>query len=108
MELEFIEKRDRGTDPYVWQPFEDHSGFTDHWWERPMLVEEGSTNIEIRSDGVEVARVEMGEGVNIDHYVGVPLLGAHTLEIRFLEVSTGYRRRGNWCSRRSHSDGCLP
>lgn len=38
--------------------------------------------------GAEVARVELKEDVDIEHYANVPAIGSERLEIAFIEVAT--------------------
>jgi|AutmiccBRH37_all_1029493.scaffolds.fasta_scaffold64083_1 hypothetical protein len=45
--------------------------------------------------GAEVARVELKEDVDIEHYASVPAIGSERLEIAFIEVATSeYESRG--------------
>ena len=63
-----------------------------HWWSRIRLYD--AVFFEVRSEGIEVARVELDEHVHIEHYPDVPLLGDAALEIQLIEVHQKHRRQG--------------
>ena len=44
--------------------------------------------------GAELARVELKEEVDIEHYSNVPTIGSERLEITFIEVATAECGRG--------------
>lgn len=93
MNLELVTVQRGGRSKYA-PPFDEHDGYTEHWWNRPMGNEPESRFIQVLSDGVEVARVELDEKVGIAHYEGTPDLGDVALEIQFIEVSDKYQRQG--------------
>lgn len=95
MDLVLIEKR-RGPDDnrYSWRPFADSEGFEDRWWDDIKSFDDTSTYLEVCRAGIEVARVELGERVNIEHYLDVPPLGDTALEIQLIEVHKEHRRQG--------------
>ena len=92
-ELDLVTVQRGGRSKYA-PPFDEHDGFTDDWWNRPMGDEPKYRFIQVLSDGVEVARVELDEKVYTAHYEGAPNLGDTALEIQFIEVSDKYRRQG--------------
>jgi hypothetical protein len=95
MDLELIEKR-RGADDdrYAWRPFISNVGFKNHWWNDGRRFGDTSTYIQVCRAGTEVARVELRQRVDIDHYLYVPPLGGTALEVGLIEVGTKYRRQG--------------
>ncbi|MBM0255630.1 GNAT family N-acetyltransferase [Micromonospora sp. 4G55] len=95
MTFDFIEKRPGPGDRLVWFPFADNDDFNPSWWNHRSFYGESSyTLLEVHSDGVEVARIELDSDVAIDHYVGTPQLGDTALEIQLIEVAASQRRRG--------------
>jgi GNAT superfamily N-acetyltransferase len=74
--------------------FDEHDGFTEHWWNGSIGDHPQYRFIQVRRDRVEVARVELDEKVHTAHYQGAPDLGDIALEIQFIEVSDKYRRQG--------------
>ena len=81
-----------------WFPFtyeEAGLGFTDQWWHHGP-VHPGSTSIYLRvlENNTEVARVELDNEVEFDHYADVLTLGTTALEIQFIEVHVDHRGRG--------------
>lgn len=71
------------------------SGFTFDWWYHgPVHGDSQSTFLRVVESGEEVARVHLDDEVWIDHYAGVPSLGAAGLAVQFIEVHTGRRLRG--------------
>jgi GNAT superfamily N-acetyltransferase len=93
MNLDLVAVQRGGRSKYA-PPFDEHDGFTDRWWNRPMGDEPECRFIQVLNDGVEVARVELDEKVYTAHYEGAPNLGDTALEIQFIEVSDKYRREG--------------
>ncbi len=99
MSLEFIDHRRGLADQYSWVPSFDWSvGYgNDQWWDdvRYYYVSE-PWFVQVREDGVEVARVELDDpgGINPE-YTGVPDLAEdERLEIQLIEVATTAARRG--------------
>ena len=93
MNLELITVAHAGRSKYA-SPFDEHDGYADRWWNRPIGDDPDSRFIQVLSDGVEVARVELDEKVSIAHDEGTPDLGDVALEIQFIEVSNKYRQQG--------------
>jgi len=73
-------------------PYTQHDGFNPDWW-KPRIGN-NYRHLQVRRDGVEVARVMLDEVVHIDYYVGTPPLGARALQIELIEVSSKRRRAG--------------
>jgi ribosomal protein S18 acetylase RimI-like enzyme len=89
-ELEMVEKHGQ----YGWERFKEHEGFNERWWSAYRFAPAGSTFFEIRCAGVEVARLQLVEGVHFAGYVDAPDLGDTGLEIAFVEVASDCRRQG--------------
>ncbi|ARK06964.1 hypothetical protein B8281_15905 [Cellulosimicrobium sp. TH-20] len=77
----------------MWYPFGPNRAFTEEWWNELAEADDQSRYIEVRADGVEVARVELDESVSFDFYIGAPTLGRMALEVQFIEVAADHRRR---------------
>lgn len=81
-----------------WFPFayeEAGIGFNDRWWnDGPVYPDSKSVFLRILDNVDEVARVELDNEVEIDHYADVPPLGATALEIQLIEVHNDHRGRG--------------
>jgi GNAT superfamily N-acetyltransferase len=73
-------------------PYTQHDGFNADWW-RPRAGD-NLRHVQVRRDGVEVARVLLDEVVHIDYYVDTPPLGATALQIELIEVSGKHRLQG--------------
>lgn len=82
----------------IWFPFtyeEAGLGFNHGWWyDRPVYPGSKSTFLRVLENNDEVARVELHNEFEIDHYADVPPLGATALEIQFIEVHDDHRGRG--------------
>ncbi len=97
MPLDLIDLRRGSANRYSWIPPFDFSVAYDNeqWWTdvRYYYTDE-PWFVQILDDGVEVARVELDDpgGIN-PNYRNVPKLASPCLEIQFIEVSTGARRR---------------
>lgn len=59
--------------------------------------------VQMPEAGTEVARVELKEDVDIEHYANVPAIGSERLEIAFIDVATSeygpgsaHRWFGSW------------
>lgn len=89
---------DRPVGDRFWFPFnyeEAGRGFTLTWWyRRPVYPDSRSTFLRGLEAGDEVARIELDDGVGINHYAGVPHLGSTGLEGQFIEVHADHRLRG--------------
>ena len=89
---------DRPVGDRFWFPFnyeEAGRGFTLTWWyRRPVYPDSRSTFLRGLEAGDEVARIELDDGVGINHYAGVPHLGSTGLEVQFIEVHADHRLRG--------------
>lgn len=95
MDLELIEKRRPPSENrYTWQRFEQSEHFNERWWNEPRLFDDSATYLEVRLDGVEVARVELDDQADFAHEFGAPRLGGIALEIQFIEVAPAYRGKG--------------
>ncbi len=81
-----------------WFPFdfdEAGNGFNLDWWHNgPVYPDARSTFLRIVDEVTEVCRVHLSHSASIDHYADVPVFGATCLEIAFIEVRAGLRRRG--------------
>jgi len=73
--------------------FDGNPGFEPGWWQPIHLVSK-TTRFEVRSDGLEVARVELDESFDVSHYEGAPDLRKAGLAIVFIEVAATRRSRG--------------
>jgi GNAT superfamily N-acetyltransferase len=81
-----------------WFPFtyeEAGLGFNDRWWYNDPVYP-GSKDVFLRflEHNTEVARVQLGNEVEIDHYADVPSLGPAALAIHLIEVHDDHRCRG--------------
>ncbi|WP_343442053.1 GNAT family N-acetyltransferase [Micromonospora schwarzwaldensis] len=81
-----------------WFPFtfeEAGLGFNERWWyNNPVYPRPERTFLRVTESNSEVARVSLGDDVDIRNYAEVPPLGAIALEIRFIEVHSDHRGRG--------------
>ena len=91
--LEFVEKRRGAENRYAWTPLEESAEFTPDWWDDPPYLLNDPWYVQVLSDVVEVARVELDNTVHVNHYDGAPHLGSTALEIQFIEVARQFRRR---------------
>lgn len=94
MKLDYIEKRRESHSRYEWTPFEQNDDFTSDWWDDVPYRIDDPWFVQVLFEGVEVARVELDDTVDISHYEGTPQLGPAALEIQLIEVSSKFRRRG--------------
>ncbi|MET8907615.1 GNAT family N-acetyltransferase [Micromonospora sp. NPDC004551] len=95
MTFDFIEKRRGPEAEWFWFPFADNDDFNPTWWSHRSLYGESRYSLlEVRSDGLEVARIELDTEVTFDHYLGTPHLDGTALEIQLIEVAASQRRRG--------------
>lgn len=95
MSLEFVDIRRGAADKSVWMPFESSDAYENqHWWDSVPYYVEDPWFVQVREGGVEVARVELDEDVEFEHYAGVPVIGGERLEIQFIEVTALARGRG--------------
>ncbi|MCZ7374898.1 GNAT family N-acetyltransferase [Micromonospora sp. WMMC250] len=95
MTFSFIQQcRKSSADGKILFPFEDNEEFNPHWWKRFSYLTGSYTLFEVRTGGVEVARIELDSNVATDEYIGAPELGDVALEIQFIEVASSWRGRG--------------
>ena len=73
--------------------FEENPKFEPGWWQ-PLHMVSNTLRFEVRSEGLEVARVELDESFDLSHYEGAPDLRNRGLEIVFFEVAATRRGRG--------------
>jgi hypothetical protein len=85
--FQLVEKFEPDGESRVWDPFPDNEEFEPFWWDRPFDRNGPCKLLEAYEDGIEVARIELGSDVVIDHYVNAPTLGDAALGIHFLEVA---------------------
>lgn len=70
-------------------------GFNGGWWyNNPVYPGSESIFLRVLENGTEVARVELDNEVDFEHYANAPALGATALEIQFIEVHIDHRGRG--------------
>jgi GNAT superfamily N-acetyltransferase len=97
MSLTLVEL-DRPVGERFWFPFtyeEAGLGFNHRWWyDGPVYPHSMSIFLRVLENDNEVARVELDNEVEIDHYADVPPLGATALAIQFIEVHNAHRGRG--------------
>jgi ribosomal protein S18 acetylase RimI-like enzyme len=94
VDLDLIEKRlGPGDDKFDWRPFEQDGRFNDRWWNDPLMVDDDTIYVQVRLDGIEVARVDLDDLVDISHFTTAPQFDG-ALEIEFIEVASTHRRRG--------------
>ncbi|UGT97753.1 GNAT family N-acetyltransferase [Mycobacterium intracellulare] len=98
MAIELIDHRRGSADQYSWlPPFDWAVAYeNERWWDEPRGYYVGEPwFVQVREDGVEVARVELDDpgGIN-PQYSDVPKLGGERLEIQFIEVATAAAGRG--------------
>ena len=82
----------------MWFPFtheEAGAGFTERWWYgSPVYPDNESIFLRATDGNQEIARVHLGGEILLGPYVGVPFVGAQTLEIKFIEVHYEWRLVG--------------
>lgn len=97
MSLTLVEL-DRPVGERFWFPFtheEAGRGFNDRWWcNDPVYPGSKSIFLRFLENENEVARVELDNEVEINHYADVPPFGATGLEIQFIEVHGDHRGLG--------------
>lgn len=70
-------------------PFDEAVNYANPQWWNPLLYDtEHPWYVQALEAGAEVARVELKEDVDIEHYANVPPIGSERLEIAFIEVAT--------------------
>jgi GNAT superfamily N-acetyltransferase len=92
MVLDLIEKQRQGDGRYSWISFEPNDEFDSGWWDGLREYFDGHRYFEARLEGVEVARLELIEEVDFEHYNVSDLDAA--LRIHLIEVAKSHRRRG--------------
>lgn len=104
MTLEFVDHRADAALKHSWTPFATSDNYErPHWWRDAGGATGDPWFVEVRENGVEVARVQLDErGVIKPSYVDVPAeVGDELLEIQYIEVSTaarGARVGTQWCT----------
>ncbi|GAT10197.1 N-acetyltransferase [Mycolicibacterium novocastrense] len=93
MTFEFVDLRRGTANRYSWVPPFDESQRYDHdrWWDEVRELDDDPWYVQVLDARTEVARIKLGDRIEIDHYAGVPDLGAEGLEIDFFEVATEAR-----------------
>ncbi|CPR69922.1 GNAT family N-acetyltransferase [Mycobacteroides abscessus] len=96
MDLRLVDLRRGPADDCWWTPAFDETVTYEHpdWWNPHNFGTEDPWYVQVLEHGVEVARVELKEDVDIDHYANVPAVGSERLEIAFIEVATAECGRG--------------
>jgi hypothetical protein len=96
VKLDFVDLRRGSADRYSWIPPFDWSVAyqNEQWWDDVRYYVDDPWFVQVLEDGVEVARVELDEDVEIEHYPYVPTIGTGRLEIQLIEVAAGARSRG--------------
>ncbi|WP_301121576.1 GNAT family N-acetyltransferase [Mycolicibacterium fortuitum] len=96
MTLELVDHRAPAAEKRSWTPFPSSEGYErPHWWENAGGAVGDPWFVEVLEGGVQVARVQLDErgGINPE-YTGAPAVDSDVLlEIQYIEVSTGARRR---------------
>lgn len=64
------------------------------WWNPLLLSIDDPWYVQALEADAEVARVELKEDVDIEHYANVPTIGSERLEIAFIELATVEYGRG--------------
>lgn len=97
MTLDFVDLRRGSADRYSWiVPFDSSIVYqNEQWWDDVRYYYVGDPwFVQVLEDGVEMARVELDEDVEIEHYAHVPTIGTERLEIQFIEVAAAACGRG--------------
>lgn len=93
--LDLVDLRRGTANKYVWMPFESSDTYEqDHWWDHVPYFDDDPWYVQVLEAGTEVARVELDEDVDIEHYLNVPAIGPERLEIQLIEVVAAFRGRG--------------
>ncbi|MGU3652856.1 hypothetical protein [Mycolicibacterium sp. A43C] len=95
MALQLVDHHRDPADDSWWTPPFDDAVLYEHpdWW-NPHLRQRRPWHVQLLERGVEVARIELQEDVDIEHYANVPVIGSERLEIAFIEVATSECYRG--------------
>lgn len=86
-----------GGGPIEWEPYTEDAQFNADWWNASpfsMDPEDESSWWSLVQDGVEVARLELGQDVYCEQYLDLPDIGPDRLQIQLLEVAAPARRNG--------------
>ena len=96
MTFEFVDLRRGAANRYSWIPPFDESQRYDHdrWWDEVRELDDDPWYVQVLGGRTEVARIKLGDSIEIDHYAGVPNVGPEGLEIEFFEVATEARAKG--------------
>lgn len=94
--LKLIDLRPGLSDDRWWMPPFDEAVIyaNPHWWNPLLYDTEHPWYVQVLETGAEVARIELNEDVDIEHYANVPAIGSERLEIAFIEVATTECGRG--------------
>jgi GNAT superfamily N-acetyltransferase len=94
--LELIDFRPGPLDDRSWMPpFDEAVDYANpHWWNPLLYDTEHPWYVQVLEARTEVARVELKEDVDIEHYANVPAIGSERLEIAFIEVAASECGRG--------------
>lgn len=95
IDLELVEhRRPPDVGRYEWQPYAEDGAFNHSWWARLWSLDDRYSLWSVLQGDVEVARIQLDEEVQYDHYADVPDLGSEVMEVDFFEVSGQFRRAG--------------
>lgn len=96
MSLTFVDLYRGDASRYSWIPPFDWSQAYDHdrWWNEVDELHPDPWFVQVLDGPTEVARIRLGDVIEIDHYAEVPDIGPEGLEIEFFEVATEARGKG--------------
>ena len=96
MALQLIGLRRGPADDRWWMPAFDEVVSYAHldWWNPLLHGTDDPWYVQVLEAGKEVARIELKDDVDIEHYANVPAVGSERLEIAFIEVATAECGRG--------------
>ena len=88
--MALVELRRGQSNKYTWTPFALNANFNDQWWDRPPYQDPDPWFVQAMLGDEEVARVELDDNVDFDHYRNTPNLSSRALEIQLIEVSAAH------------------
>ena len=96
MTLRLVDLRPGPSDDRWWMPpFNDAVSYAHpDWWNPHLFGTDDPWYVQVLEDDTEVARIELKEDVEIEHYANVPVVGSERLEIAFIEVAAAACGRG--------------
>lgn len=96
MPLQLIDLRPGPADDRWWMPPFDEAVTYAHpdWWSPILHGTDDPWYVQVLAAGAEVARIELKEDVDIEHYANLPAVGSEKLEIAFIEVAAAACGRG--------------